>query len=146
MGIEPATSRVENPCGPQKIHTPFWIDPSCRDFLQPVFMMQPTKNGFRNDPAIFWNTVARRLELCLRQTRNRCSWSKTGMWAGTIVMVHPTSQRLANVGLGERNHEIQTFAPSASDPALADRIRLGRLARSFSIPLAPMFSNYCPTR
>src|SRR5215831_2294595 len=92
--------------------------------------MQPTKNGFRNDSAIFWNTVALHLELCLRKTRIRCPWSKTGMRAGAIVMVHPTSERLANVSLAYRNHEIQAFAARASDPALADRIRLRRLARS----------------
>ena len=47
-----------------------------------------------------------------------------------IVMVHPTSKRLANVCLADRNHKIQTFAPSTSNPALADRIPLGCLARS----------------
>jgi hypothetical protein len=52
-------------CAPQKIHSGV-LSPSCRDFLQPVFVMQPSKNGFRNDSAIFWNTVALLFQLGFR--------------------------------------------------------------------------------
>jgi hypothetical protein len=54
------------------------------------------------------------------------------MWAGTIVMLHPTFERLPNMGLVDRNDEIQAFAASTSDPPFADRIRLRRFARSLN--------------
>jgi hypothetical protein len=39
---------------------------SCRNFLQPVFVMQTAENGYRDDSAIFGNTVALRLQFGLR--------------------------------------------------------------------------------
>ncbi len=50
------------------------------------------------------------LKLGLRRTRIRCSWTETGVWAGAIVMFHPTLERLPNMCLADRNDEIQTLS------------------------------------
>jgi hypothetical protein len=39
---------------------------SCRNFLQPIFVMQSTKDGCRYDSAILWNAVPLSLKICLR--------------------------------------------------------------------------------
>src|SRR6516162_4213108 len=77
--------------------------------------MQTTENGSCSNSAIFRNAMPLGLNLCLRSTRIRYSWPKTGVWAGAVVMSHPGFEGLPNACLVDRNHEIQPFTSCRSN-------------------------------
>ena len=53
------------------------------------------------------------------------------MRAARIVMLHPCLQNAAQVVLGQRNHEVQAFAPQRAQEPFAKGIRLGSPHRGF---------------
>ena len=104
------------------------------DAFQAVIVMEAAEPSTRNDAMRRWQAVAgqrRRTRRFVRQSR-----TQGGMWSFTVVVGHPLRQDPPQMPLVERNHPVETFAPSGPDESLAVPVGLRCRGRASSAPAA----------
>ena len=109
---------------------------SCRDFFQPVFVMQSARHSLPADSIALRKAVSM-LRLGRRGVRRcRDTRSQAHVNAAVIVVAYPAIENVLEMPLSQRYEEIQTLPADRSDEAFANGICLGRSRRRPQYPQA----------
>ena len=89
--------------------------------------MKTTENRLGDDPVAFANPMAGQYGREVGRIRN--AGAETGVRAPVIVMREPLLEDASEVGLVERNHPVEAFAPNRANDSFAEGVRLRRSQR-----------------
>ena len=106
---------IPSSCGPQKLRTR-----SCRDFFQPVFVMQTAQHSSAGQSIALWESVSMLLLERSGIKRRRDTRSQAHVNATMVVMAYPVIENVLEMPLSQGYEEIQTLPADRSDQTFAN--------------------------